>query len=144
MDRLEQALVKAKRSGEKIALFFIDLDKFKHINDSFGHLIGDKVLQIVGERLRSSIRKGDTLARLGGDEFTILIEEVKGGEHLASLAQKLLAYMREPVYMEEYQLYLSLSIGITIYPDDASQAFDLLKYADTAMYKAKEKGRNTF
>ncbi|MFT7878964.1 MAG: EAL domain-containing protein [Sulfurimonas sp.] len=144
MDRLEQAIIKAKRSGKKIALLFIDLDKFKHINDSFGHLVGDKVLQITGERLRSSIRKGDTLARLGGDEFTMIIEGVSEGEDLSTLAQKLLEYMKEPINVEEYQLYLSLSIGITIYPDDTRNALELLKYADTAMYKAKESGRNTF
>jgi len=144
MDRLEQALIKAKRSGNKVALFFIDLDKFKHINDSYGHLVGDKVLKIVAERLSSLIREGDTLARLSGDEFTMIIEDISDGKQLASLAQKLLEHMKEPMYVDEYQLYLSLSIGISIYPDDASKALELLKYADTAMYKAKESGRNTF
>lgn len=144
MDRLEQALIKAKRSGNKVALFFIDLDKFKHINDSYGHLVGDKVLQVVAERLGSLIRKGDTLARLSGDEFTMIIEEISEGEHLAVLAQKLLQHMNEPIHVDEYLLYLSLSIGISIYPDDATTALELLKYADTAMYKAKESGRNTF
>ncbi|MDM5271887.1 EAL domain-containing protein [Sulfurovum sp. zt1-1] len=144
MDRMEQALIKARRSGSKVALFFIDLDKFKHINDSFGHLVGDKVLQIIAERLGNLIRKGDTLARLSGDEFTMIIEDVSDGEHLATLAQKLLEHMKEPIYIDEFQLYLSLSIGISIYPDDARTALELLKYADTAMYKAKESGRNTF
>jgi len=144
MDRLEHALIKAKRSGNKVALFFIDLDKFKHINDSYGHLLGDTVLKIVAKRLSSSIREGDTLARLSGDEFALIAEEISDEKQLASLAQKLLELIEEPICVDELQLSLSLSIGISIYPDDASQALKLLEYADTAMYTAKENGRNTF
>lgn len=144
MDRLDQAIIKAKRNDNKVALVFIDVDKFKHINDSLGHLVGDKVLRIVAERLGSSIRRGDTLARLSGDEFTMIIEELSDAQHLVALAQKLLSLMREPMYIDDHELYLSLSIGVSIYPDDAMNAMELLKYADTAMYKAKEGGRNNF
>ena len=143
-DRLEQGIIKAKRHSEGLALFFIDLDKFKHINDSLGHGTGDKVLKIISKRLEGIVRKEDTVARLSGDEFTIIIEELKNPENASILAEKILAILKEPIYIDNHQLYVSGSIGISMYPEDSRDAQSLLKYADTAMYKAKEEGRNNF
>jgi len=143
-ERLEHGIEKAKRRGENLALFFIDLDRFKHINDSLGHQVGDEVLCTVTKRLQSIIRKEDTLSRLGGDEFTIILEHLQEPQNAAKLAQKILHVLEEPLKMNEHQLYVSTSIGISIYPQDDNDANNLLKNADAAMYKAKEEGRNTF
>ena len=143
-DRLEQGIIKAKRHSEGLALFFIDLDKFKHINDSLGHGTGDSVLKTISKRLENIVRKEDTVARLSGDEFTIIIEELKRPQDASILAEKILETLQEPIYIENHQLYVSGSIGISMYPEDAVDAQNLLKYADTAMYKAKEEGRNNF
>ncbi len=143
-DRLEQGIRKAKRNSTGLALFFIDLDKFKHINDSLGHGVGDKVLKAVAKRLEGIIRKEDTLARLSGDEFTIIMEELRQQEDASLLAEKILKILAETMRVDDQILYVSGSIGISLYPHDAVDAEYLLKYADTAMYKAKEEGRNTF
>lgn len=143
-DRLEQAIEKAKRNKKKFALFFIDLDRFKNINDSLGHLMGDKVLKVVGQRLQRIIRKEDTLARLGGDEFTIITEDLKTETNASFLARKILSTLEEPIYIEEHTLHISCSIGISLYPEDGTNSEDLLKYADVAMYKAKDEGRSNF
>ncbi len=143
-DRLEQGIAKAKRHRTGLALFFIDLDKFKNINDSLGHAVGDKVLKAVAKRLENIIRKEDTLARLSGDEFTIIMEELAHPENATLLAEKILGILAESMQIDEQALYVSGSIGISLYPRDAVDAEYLLKYADTAMYKAKEEGRNTF
>ncbi len=143
-DRLEQGIRKAKRHSEGLALLFIDLDKFKHINDSLGHDVGDSVLKIVSKRLEGIVRKEDTVARLSGDEFTIIIEELKNPQHASILAEKILETLKEPIHIDDHKLFVSGSIGISMYPEDATCKLDLLKYADTAMYKAKEEGRNNF
>jgi len=143
-DRLEQGIAKAKRNHSKLALLFIDLDHFKEINDSLGHDIGDEVLKKVTTRLLGAIRKEDTIARLGGDEFTVIIEELKQGQDASLLARKILDALAEPIIVEGNTLYVSSSIGISLYPSDGNSAQDLLKYADSAMYKAKEEGRNNF
>lgn len=143
-DRLELGIKKAKRNQNKLALFFIDLDHFKQINDSLGHEVGDAVLMTVTERLESQIRNEDTFARLGGDEFTIIMENLHKSEDASRLAQKILDIMAEPILIEEQKLYVSTSIGISLYPEDGTDASNLLKYADTAMYKAKDEGRNNF
>ena len=143
-DRLEQSIRKTERSEKDFALFFIDLDKFKHINDSLGHSIGDRVLRVVAKRIEETIRQEDTLARLSGDEFTVIMEDLKYPENASLLAKKILYILQKPMYIDEYTLYISGSIGISLYPQDATDAESLLRYADTAMYKAKEKGRNTF
>ena len=143
-DRLEQGIKKAKRHQSGLALFFIDLDKFKHINDSLGHSVGDKVLKAVAKRLEGIIRKEDTLARLSGDEFTVVIEDLAHPEDASQLANKILAVLSEPMYIDDHMLYVAGSIGISIYPKDAKDAQSLLKYADTAMYKAKNEGRNNY
>ena len=143
-DRLEQGIKKAKRNHSGMALFFIDLDKFKNINDSLGHGVGDSVLIAVSKRLEGIIRKEDTLARLSGDEFTIIIEDLAHPEDASVLANKVLSALAEPMYIDDHMLYVAASIGISLYPKDAKDAQFLLKYADTAMYKAKEEGRNNF
>ncbi len=143
-DRLEQGIEKAKRHKVGLALFFIDLDKFKQINDSLGHLVGDSVLKLVAKRLINIIRKEDTLARLSGDEFTLIMEELIQPEDASLLAEKILSVLAEPMHIDDQMLYVSGSIGISLYPQDATDAQSLLKYADTAMYKAKNEGRNNF
>jgi len=127
-----------------LAIFFIDLDKFKQINDSLGHRIGDKVLQEVASRLQLVLREKDTLARLGGDEFTVIMENLKKIENASHLAQRILNVLILPILIEEHTLYISCSIGISIYPQDHTNIDKLIMYADTAMYKAKELGRNNF
>jgi len=143
-DRLEMAIKKAKRSGEKFALLFLDLDHFKEVNDSLGHAAGDSVLIEATRRLKQLIRAEDTLARLGGDEFSILLEHIKEPQSITRLAQKILDVFQEPFNVEGNSVYIGCSIGISLYPDDSQKAEDLLKFADNAMYKAKEKGRNSF
>ncbi len=142
--RLKQGIKKAKLQQEGLGLFFIDLDKFKEINDSLGHDIGDEVLKIVANILRSSIRKEDTLARLAGDEFTIIMADLIQVQDVSKLAYDILNIFSEPIYINDHVLYISCSIGISLYPRDADNEKDLLKYADTAMYIAKENGRNNF
>ncbi len=143
-DRLEQAIEKSKRNGQKLALFFIDLDYFKEINDSFGHDIGDKILVVITQRLIDIIRSEDSIARLGGDEFTITMEELTQGQDASLLAHKILEAIEKPVTINDNLLYVSCSIGISLYPDDGSSAIDLLKFSDAAMYKAKDEGRNNY
>ena len=143
-DRLEHSIEMAKRHDIKLALFFIDLDHFKQINDSLGHQIGDRVLIAVAERLKAKIRKEDTLARLGGDEFTIIMEDMTNIQDASLLADKLQQVLTQPIHVEGHTLYTSCSIGISLYPQDNTEASQLIKYADAAMYKAKDEGRNNF
>ncbi|MEO1937819.1 MAG: EAL domain-containing protein, partial [Sulfurimonas sp.] len=143
-DRLEMAVKKAQRWGNKFAVLFLDLDHFKEVNDSLGHAAGDKVLVHATKRLKKLIREEDTLARLGGDEFSILFEQIKDMQSVTSLAQKILKAFSEPFSVEGNSVYIGCSIGIALFPDDGKKAEDLLKFADNAMYKAKEKGRNSF
>ncbi len=143
-DRLEQAIEKARRSKTSMALLFIDLDHFKEINDSLGHIVGDNILIDVTTRLQKIIRGEDTLSRLGGDEFTIILENLTQGQDASLLAQKILKVLSEPMIIEDHELYISSSIGISLSPEDGSLATNLLKYADSAMYKAKANGRNNF
>ena len=143
-DRLEQSIEKAKRTQTNMAIFFIDLDHFKEINDSLGHAVGDKVLIDVARRLRDVIRVGDTLSRLGGDEFTLLVDNLDQGQDASLLAQKILKVLSKPILIESHELYVSASIGISLFPDDGESVSHLLKYADSAMYKAKNNGRNDF
>ncbi|GIT97876.1 EAL domain-containing protein [Sulfurovum sp. TSL1] len=142
--RLKQGIKKAKSKEKGLALFFIDLDKFKEINDSLGHDVGDRVLKIITNILKHSIRKEDTLSRLAGDEFTIIMEDVTYAEDVSNLGHAILNMFAEPIRIDEHVLYITCSIGISLYPQDADNEKDLLKYADTAMYRAKESGRNNF
>jgi len=144
MDRLTQ-LINSRESKDIFhAILFIDLDRFKEINDTMGHTIGDEILIMVATRLKEVIRKGDTLARLGGDEFTILLENIKLPIKASIVAQKVLEILREPFFINEHNFYITSSIGISIFPDDSSSAEKLLQFADSAMYKAKERGKDTF
>jgi diguanylate cyclase (GGDEF)-like protein/PAS domain S-box-containing protein len=143
-DRLLQALVTAKRSGKKVALLFLDLDRFKSINDSLGHLAGDLLLQSVADRLKSCVREMDTVCRQGGDEFMVLLTEIDKAEDAAHLAMKIITSMSEAHFVEDERLIVTFSIGISIYPDDAADSQLMIKNADAAMYHAKEKGRNNF
>lgn len=143
-DRLTQSIENSKRLKNKIAVFFIDLDRFKDINDSLGHDCGDNVLQIIAKRLKNIVRKSDTLARLGGDEFTLLIEHFNNDTDVSMLAEKILNTLVKPIEINGHTLYVTTSIGISLYPKDDINAINLLKYADAAMYKAKERGRNNF
>ena len=143
-DRLEQAIEKAKRSETNLALLFIDLDHFKEINDSLGHAVGDEILKVTTQRLKEVIRHEDTLARLGGDEFTIIMEDLKDGKDASILANKILKVLGDEINLDDNMLYVSSSIGISLYPQDGTSVSNLLKYADSAMYKAKDEGRNNY
>ncbi len=143
-DRLQQALLVAQREDLKVAVLFLDLDRFKIINDSRGHAAGDMLLQAVAKRLQSCIRREDTLARLGGDEFAVILGQIKHPDEAAVVAEKLLAALSQAFAVEGNQCFTSASIGISLFPDDASNCEQLLKHADSAMYHAKRKGRNRF
>ena len=143
-DRLSQTIEKAKRSNSKIALLFIDLDHFKEINDSLGHDIGDEILKEVTSRLSETVRDEDTVARLGGDEFTVILENIIHAQDASSIATKILESLAKAMNINDNILYVSSSIGISIYPDDGVSSQNLLKFADSAMYKAKDEGRNNF
>jgi diguanylate cyclase (GGDEF)-like protein/PAS domain S-box-containing protein len=143
-DRLEHGIELAKRNRTKFALFFIDLDYFKQINDSLGHQVGDKVLIAVTERLKAKIRQEDTLARLSGDEFTVIMEDIKTIDDVALLAQKIQKVLAQPIHIDGHTIYISCSMGISIYPKDSTDPIDLIKNADAAMYQAKQEGKNNF
>lgn len=143
-DRLEHALSRAQRSGEHFALFFIDVDNFKSINDRFGHQGGDAVLKIVALRLVATTRKADAVARLGGDEFVVLLENPSHREDIVQIAEKLLDSVRTPILHRGMELQVGFSIGISMYPDDGRTATELMARADRAMYEAKGAGRNGF
>ncbi len=144
LDRVSQSTKLAKRSGTKVAILFIDLDHFKEINDSYGHHVGDLVLQEVASRLKSQIRVSDTVARLGGDEFAIILDNFTEISVVENIVHKLFDAMKESFDFEGYHLVFSLSLGITIFPEDSSDVAVLLKNADKAMYQAKNDGRNTY
>ncbi len=143
-DRLDHALRQADRSGEQLALLFLDLDRFKAINDTFGHAVGDEMLKLAARRLLSTVRASDTVARLGGDEFTLLLENVSDSEEAGSVAGKALDAMNQPFVLGGRELCVSVSIGIALYPGDAADTVTLLKHADAAMYQAKEQGRASY
>ncbi len=144
LDRLEHALQLAERNGDRVAVLFIDLDRFKEINDSFGHKTGDLVLQLVADRLWQSVREEDTLARLGGDEFVLLLGDLKHGDDASRVARKLIDAFSLPINTGKNEFFLTASIGISIFPTDGADAESLLKNADAAMYRAKAEGRNTY
>jgi diguanylate cyclase (GGDEF)-like protein/PAS domain S-box-containing protein len=143
-DRITQAISLARRHGKHLAVLFLDLDGFKHINDSLGHEIGDKVLQLVAQRLVACVRTSDTISRHGGDEFVILLSEIAEAGDAAISAKKILAALAMPHAISERNVHLSASIGISIYPQDGHDADTLLKNADAAMYQAKGAGNNNY
>jgi diguanylate cyclase (GGDEF)-like protein len=143
-DRLLTALPRARRASTRLAVLFLDLDRFKVVNDSLGHSAGDRLLGEVAKRLGRNVRQGDTLARFGGDEFTILAEPIHHVEDTARIAQNLREALREPFVLDERELYVTASIGISVFPDDGVDAEELLKNSDIAMYRAKEQGRDGY
>ena len=143
-DRLSQALVSAKRHGDRLGLIFLDLDRFKNINDTLGHTIGDLVLKATAKRLKECVRQTDTLARLGGDEFTVILQEIQNNADVTPVAEKILTSFKRPFEVGEHELFISPSIGIALYPEDGTTNEDLIKHADTAMYRSKETGGNDF
>jgi diguanylate cyclase (GGDEF)-like protein len=144
MDRLIMALAQARRGVARPAVLFLDVDRFKEINDSLGHHAGDLVLSAVADRIRSHLRESDSVARFGGDEFTILLPSIVTGEDAARIADKLIQHIREPMYAGERELYVTASIGISVYPTDGDDAETLVMNADAAMYRAKEAGRDNY
>lgn len=143
-EHLDLALRKAKRHDRRFAVFFLDLDKFKEINDTFGHEAGDQALKEISARLRNCLRSTDKIARMGGDEFYILIEDLADDRYAADIAEKLLEAASRPLYIDRQECRLSASIGIAIYPGDGSDGNMLLKNADDAMYRAKNCGKNGY
>lgn len=141
-DRLHQTLALAGREGRMVALLYIDLDGFKLVNDSLGHGIGDLLLVQVAERLRMRVRQSDTLARLGGDEFTVILTGIHAKEEAVLVARSLLDVLATPFALEDHQLTVGASIGISIFPENAKDAADLMQQADSAMYAAKRDGKN--
>ena len=143
-DHMTMAIANSSRYGKNFAVLFVDLDRFKDVNDSLGHIIGDELIKKVGFRLKTSIRAIDTVARFGGDEFTIILPEITRGHDAAIIAEKILERLSTVFAIEDQELFIGASIGITVYPNDASDEITLLRNADMAMYRAKEEGRNTY
>ena len=143
-DRLTVAVAQAHRNHQKLAVFYLDLDRFKVINDSLGHSVGDELLRRVADRLRACVREEDTVARLGGDEFIVLVPRVASRNDANIVARKLLAAIRLPFAVEERDFFLTTSLGVSVYPDDGVDPEALVQNADTAMYRAKEQGRDNF
>jgi diguanylate cyclase (GGDEF)-like protein/PAS domain S-box-containing protein len=141
-DRLMQAVARARRRKSAIALIFLDLDGFKEINDTLGHKAGDRLLRAVGARLKHSLREGDTVARLGGDEFTVILEDLHDRDEATAVAHKVLGALTRPLTLDKQQFAVTASAGLTVYPEDSRSVETLLKNADTAMYHAKDKGKN--
>lgn len=143
-DRLEQALAQAQRGRHRVAVMFLDLDRFKNVNDTLGHAVGDELLKHVADRLTGVVRAVDTVSRLGGDEFVIVLHEMTSPDDAVQVAEKILNALGSEVTLGSHRLRATPSIGISLYPDDGDEVFALMKNADTAMYHAKEAGRNNF
>jgi diguanylate cyclase (GGDEF)-like protein/PAS domain S-box-containing protein len=143
-DRMRQAIESARRENRQVAILFLDLDKFKHINDSLGHPAGDQLLREIGQRLSASVRGKDTVARLGGDEFTVVLTEIHQLSDVILVAEKILEQIQKPVILEGFSMQVTTSIGITLFPADGLDINDLLRNADLAMYHSKSLGRNNF
>jgi len=143
-DRLEQALVRAKRQHLQVAVLFVDLDRFKLVNDTLGHRIGDLLLQVVADRLRELLREGDTVSRVGGDEFVLVLPDLHSTDAASEIAHKLLDALAQPYLIDGHELLATPSIGISNFPKDGNEVGTLISRADAAMYYAKQVGRNNF
>ena len=143
-DRLAQSIALAQRHGKRVALMYLDLDHFKHVNDSLGHAVGDQLLQSAAERLQACVRHSDTVSRQGGDEFVVLLAEVEAVRDATLSAEKLIEAMAAPHLIGGHRIHATLSIGISLYPDDGKDVETMLRNADTAMYYAKRRGRNNY
>ncbi len=141
---LNQALARAKRKQGKLAVMFLDLDRFKLINDTMGHNLGDLLLKDIAERIRQTLREGDTIARQGGDEFLVLLPEIRDEQEVISVTERILGVFSQPLILDGNEVYMTTSIGVSLYPTDGSDLETLVKHADTAMYYAKEQGRNNY
>ncbi|MBT8440151.1 MAG: diguanylate cyclase, partial [Gammaproteobacteria bacterium] len=144
IDRLTQAIKQANRLNNKLAVLFLDMDNFKEINDSLGHATGDQVLVNIANKLRDNLREVDTIARLGGDEFTLIINSIEDVQPINNLVEHLVEVLQESMIIGDNELYITSSIGISVYPDDGDTPDELLRNADAAMYKAKDEGRNSY
>ena len=143
-DRLDQAILKAKRNKSRLGILFLDLDRFKTINDTLGHDVGDELLIAIAKRLQKQCRQSDTVARIGGDEFVFILDDLRGREGAEVVANKILSSLEKPVRAGRHNLEISTSIGIALYPDDSTDIDGVIKRADTALYQAKESGRNQY
>ncbi|MBI2799335.1 MAG: EAL domain-containing protein [Gammaproteobacteria bacterium] len=143
-DRLRQAMVRATRSAQLVAVLFLDLDRFKAVNDTLGHLAGDELLVEVAVRLQGCVRKADTIARLGGDEFTIVLEDIDHPSFAEAICRKIIEALQAPITVQRHELYVTTSIGVTFFPTDDVDLNGLLRNADAAMYRAKDQGRNKY
>lgn len=143
-DRLSQEIAAARRHNFKVALLFIDLDRFKYVNDNLGHAAGDELLQIVAQRIKETVRDSDTVSRLGGDEFTVIIPDIEHEEQVSGVAQKIIAVLGETMSLRGQAVHIGASIGIAIFPNDGENIDQLNQHADMALYKAKDEGRNNF
>ena len=143
-DRLEQLLAATRRNQARFAVLFVDLDRFKNVNDTLGHNIGDRLLCVVAERLSGLLRRSDTISRQGGDEFIVLLSEIDGPSDTAHVAHKIIKALSEPCRFDGQELTVTPSVGIAIAPDDGDDSDTLLKHADLAMYEVKRRGRNNF
>jgi diguanylate cyclase (GGDEF)-like protein len=143
-DRLEQALVRAKRQQLMVAVLFVDLDRFKLVNDTLGHHIGDLLLQAVAGRLRELVREADTVSRVGGDEFVLVLPDMHSLEAASEIAQKLLDALVQPYLIDGHPLLATPSIGVSVFPKDGNEVAPLISRADAAMYFAKQAGRKNF
>lgn len=143
-DRLNMAMVQSRRSKKSVAVMYLDMDRFKVINDSLGHFVGDELLKLVSQRLKKKLRAGDTLARVGGDEFNLLIPEISSEDDARTLAVKILKLFEEPFHIGNEEIFVSFSIGISLYPEDGDSRGALIKNADIAMYQVKYSGKNGF
>ncbi len=143
-DRLDQAILKAKRNTIKLGILFLDLDRFKQINDTLGHDVGDELLIAVAKRLQHQCRQSDTVARIGGDEFVFILDDLRGREGAEVVAKKILNALKQPIILNNHELEISTSIGIALYPDDSTDINGVIKRADIALYQAKEAGRNQY
>lgn len=141
-DRLQLALAHARRDNGRVGVLFVDLDKFKPVNDSYGHAMGDQLLQVAAQRMRECVRESDTVGRLGGDEFVVLLPEINSSEDALAVAKMIHAALRQPVVVSEFQLEVSSCIGVAIFPEHGHDEAQLMKHADAAMYRAKESGRD--
>jgi two-component system cell cycle response regulator len=143
-DRLIQAMARSKRMNQSIGLMLLDLDRFKTVNDTFGHDMGDELLKAVSERLKACVREVDTVARMGGDEFTIILEGVSSEQNILVVAKRITESIATPFDLKGQHISIGISVGITIYPHDDYPVDELLKHADTAMYRAKQQGGSAF
>ncbi len=143
-DRLVQAMARSKRLQQPLGLMLLDLDRFKAVNDTMGHSVGDQLLKAVADRLQACIREVDTVARMGGDEFTIILEGLSSDSDISMVAQRITKSLAEPFQLKDHTASIGASIGITVYPSDDHEIDELLKHADAAMYRAKQQGGSSF